>query len=69
MQYHGELKDGRMHGQGVLTFANGIVYEGPFVDGKREGMGRMVCGLLLANQRSRCSRNIPAQMALKFRQS
>ena len=42
MQYNGELKDGKMHGKGVLQFANGIVYEGPFVDGKREGLGRML---------------------------
>ncbi len=42
MQYNGELKDGKMHGKGVLQFANGIIYEGPFVDGKREGLGRML---------------------------
>ncbi len=37
--YVGEFKDGKIHGQGTLTFAEGDKYVGEFKDGKRHGQG------------------------------
>jgi hypothetical protein len=37
--YNGIIEDGVFHGEGVLTFNNGDVYEGNFVQGKRSGAG------------------------------
>lgn len=37
--YEGHLKDGRLHGQGVFTYADGDRYEGEFKDSKRHGPG------------------------------
>ena len=39
--YAGQHRDGKPHGQGVLTFANGDRYEGGFVDGEIRGRGTM----------------------------
>ena len=36
-KYSGLLRDGKEHGQWVLSFADGTVLEGPYVDGKRHG--------------------------------
>lgn len=36
----GEYKNGNPHGKGVLTKANGERYEGMFVDGLFEGIGK-----------------------------
>jgi hypothetical protein len=37
--YEGQLKDGKRHGYGSYTDANGNKYEGQFKDGKRHGYG------------------------------
>ena len=37
--YTGERKDDKMHGYGVLTWANDKRYEGNFKNGLREGKG------------------------------
>ena len=36
------LSDGEIDGEGTATYANGDVYTGVFVQGKREGQGTMV---------------------------
>jgi hypothetical protein len=35
----GEFRDGRLNGQGVITWPDGDRYEGDFVDGRRTGQG------------------------------
>ena len=35
----GELKDDKIHGKGIETYANGTRYEGEFKDNKIEGKG------------------------------
>jgi len=37
--YKGEWKDAKMHGKGVLNFANGNIYDGYWVEGVQEGEG------------------------------
>ena len=37
--YVGDLKDGKRHGQGTLTFSDGRKYEGEYRDDKRHGQG------------------------------
>jgi serine/threonine protein kinase len=39
--YVGQIRDGLMHGYGVLKKANEDVYEGQFVDGEYDGCGRL----------------------------
>ena len=39
MRYEGEWRDGKYHGQGVLTLADGRRYEGEYRDGKKNGQG------------------------------
>jgi hypothetical protein len=43
-EYSGGFRQGRKHGQGVKTWANGDRYEGAFVDDRREGFGVYVWG-------------------------
>ena len=38
--YIGEYKNGKIHGQGTLTYHNGGEYVGEFRDGKKNGFGR-----------------------------
>jgi len=38
-EYEGALKDGVMHGLGVLTHVDGRVYKGDFVNGRKYGTG------------------------------
>jgi hypothetical protein len=38
--YEGEYKDGKYHGKGKYTYANGDVYEGEWKDGEKHGKGR-----------------------------
>ena len=38
-RYEGEYRDGKRHGQGVYTSANGDRYEGEYRDGKGHGRG------------------------------
>ncbi len=38
-KYVGEWKDGKQHGQGIFTFANGDKYVGEWKDGKEHGQG------------------------------
>ena len=40
-KYEGQHRDGRPHGRGVLTFANGDRYVGEFADGEIGGRGTM----------------------------
>jgi len=35
--FKGEWFDNKMHGYGVFTWADGRVYEGDYVDDKKEG--------------------------------
>ena len=37
--YVGDLKDGKRHGQGTVTWSDGSKYEGEFKNGKRHGQG------------------------------
>ena len=37
--YEGEMKGGEYHGHGVLSYEDGAVYDGEWVEGKREGTG------------------------------
>ena len=37
--YVGEKKDGKRHGQGILTFSDGSKYEGEYRDDKKHGQG------------------------------
>lgn len=39
MDYAGEFKDGLMHGKGVMTWGNGAVFAGNWVNGNRNGNG------------------------------
>ena len=38
--YHGEVLDGKRHGQGTFTFTSGKVYEGQWKEGKQHGQGK-----------------------------
>ncbi|MGH8583467.1 MAG: MORN repeat-containing protein [Gammaproteobacteria bacterium] len=40
-RYVGDMRDGKWHGRGVVTDADGNRYEGDFVDDKRAGRGTM----------------------------
>ena len=37
MQYEGDLKDGKYHGQGTFTYADGGNYAGGWKDGEMHG--------------------------------
>jgi hypothetical protein len=37
--YEGDMQDGLMHGEGILSWANGVSYSGEFVDGLFQGKG------------------------------
>jgi len=39
--YLGEKKDGKRHGQGILTFSDGSKYDGEFKDGEQDGQGTL----------------------------
>lgn len=39
--YNGELVNGRPHGKGMYTFANGNIYDGTFANGQFEGEGEL----------------------------
>jgi len=39
-KYYGGIKDGKQHGKGKYSFANGNVYEGDWKDGKKHGKGK-----------------------------
>ncbi len=39
--YDGAMRDGKMHGRGVLNWANGFRYEGELRDGKQHGHGTL----------------------------
>ena len=36
-KYVGDLKDGKPHGQGEMTYSNGDLYVGDFFNGRRDG--------------------------------
>ena len=38
-KYEGSIMGGKFHGKGRLTYTDGAVYEGDFIDGKRTGKG------------------------------
>ena len=42
-EYHGECKNGKRHGKGVLTFNSHKRYEGEFKNGVRTGKGTLLC--------------------------
>jgi len=39
MEYVGEYKDGKKHGQGTYTWFDGGIYVGKWKDGKKHGQG------------------------------
>ena len=39
MEYVGEYKDGKRHGQGTYTWSNGEKYKGEWKNGKEHGQG------------------------------
>ena len=39
-RYFGPLREGKLHGQGRLEWANGSSYQGGFADGLMSGRGR-----------------------------
>lgn len=41
MRYEGEVKDNKMHGQGKMTFTNGIIYEGTWENNVLKGICSM----------------------------
>jgi hypothetical protein len=43
-QYSGGFRQGKKHGKGVKTWANGDRYEGAFADDRREGFGTYTWG-------------------------
>jgi hypothetical protein len=40
-RYYGPLRNGKLHGEGKLTWANGTVYEGGLADGLMSGRGKV----------------------------
>jgi hypothetical protein len=40
-RYYGPLRNGKLHGEGKLTWANGTVYQGGFADGLMSGRGKV----------------------------
>ena len=42
MQYSGPTHDGLRHGEGVLRMSGYITYEGTFIDGRRNGPGKLL---------------------------
>jgi hypothetical protein len=40
-RYYGPLRNGKLHGEGKLTWANGTIYEGGFADGLMAGRGKV----------------------------
>ena len=40
-KYTGDWKNGKSHGSGTFTYADGAVYVGEFDDGKVQGAGRL----------------------------
>ena len=38
------MTNGRMNGYGKYKYKNGIVYEGTFVNGIKEGLGKLISG-------------------------
>ena len=40
-EYDGAMQGGKMHGRGVLDWANGFRYEGELRDGKQHGQGTL----------------------------
>ena len=43
-RYEGEVRNGKRHGQGILTWGDGARYEGEFREGKRHGQGAFTWG-------------------------
>jgi len=41
-KYDGEMKDGKMHGQGILINPDGSKYIGEFIDDKLQGHGMFI---------------------------
>lgn len=41
-EYTGQMKNGKMHGQGILKYSDGSVYTGMMRDGKRNGHGTLL---------------------------
>lgn len=39
--YEGEMRSGRLHGQGLYTWSNGTVYEGNYANSCKEGKGKL----------------------------
>ena len=40
--YDGEWKDNTKHGHGVFAWANGNKYEGPYVNDRQHGEGKVI---------------------------
>ena len=41
-EYVGEFKDDKLHGKGTLTWVNGDISTGNFIDGEQEGFGKKI---------------------------
>lgn len=42
-EYKGQFKDDELNGKGVYHHANGDVFEGMWIRGKKHGRGEMTC--------------------------
>lgn len=40
--YEGQFNDHKPHGSGTFEYSNGSNYTGSFIDGKRQGRGKMI---------------------------
>ena len=64
-EYEGNLKDGLYHGKGKLSFKDGRIYEGEFV----EGLGMVMAylqPLMVKNMKGNGKITISMEMELKF---
>lgn len=49
-RYIGNVKKGLRHGSGIITYADGSIYSGDWIQGKRDGLGKLFSSEAAANQ-------------------